>query len=141
MELRQDGVADRRGDRRSRGDVSLQSVCVPVRLEKWSSPLPYRCHVCNFGAKFHCECSAIELLWGRGKHNLRSICDFPLEGLRCNSRQAFLDVPLLTICRFFRKSRDYMRAYREGHPTLSAEEHIKIHKSHRRPVPSEFLRY
>ena len=57
-----------------------------------------RSHVCVFGAKFHCECSAIELLWGRGK--LEARCDFSLEGLRRNSLQAFLDVPLLTIRRF-----------------------------------------
>ena len=114
----------------------LEMSCAKTLLEE---VIEQKGHMCIFGAKFHCECSAIELLWGRGKHNLRQKCDFSLESLRQNSRQAFLDVALLTIRKFFRKCRSYMRAYREGHTAISAEAQVKIYKSHRRPAPSEFL--
>ena len=96
-------------------------------------------HMCVFGTKFHCECAAIELPWGLGKQNLRSRCDFSLDGLRQNSLWTFLDVPLLTVRKFFQKARDYMRAYCEGHMTLTAEKKVLQYKSHRRPAPSEFL--
>ena len=93
----------------------------------------------HFLSKFHCECSAIELLWGRGKYELRSTCDFSLDGLRKNSLQAFLNVSLLTIRKFYRKAPNYMTAYRAGHMALEAEKQVKKYKSHRHPAPSEFI--
>ena len=48
-----------------------------------------RGHLCVFGPKFHCECSAIELLWGCGKFDLCSRCDYSSQSLRRKSLQAF----------------------------------------------------
>lgn len=131
------------------GKKKDQAKSMVARLEKCVDMQGAKClleemiegrgHVCIFSPKFHCECSAIELLWGRGKFELRSRCDYSLESLRQNSVQAFLDVPLLTIRKFFRKARNYMAAYREGVNALAAESKVKKYKSHRRPAPSGFL--
>ena len=129
--------------KRSRWSLGWRSALISNRqslcCRRWSRTA-VTC-VCVFGAKYHCECAPIALLWGRGKHDLRARCDFSLDGLRRNNLQAFLDVPLLSIRKFFRKSRDYMRAYREGHMTLSAEKRVSEYKSHRRPAPSELLNH
>ena len=121
--------------------VATLENCLDFQMAKTllEEEIEGRGHQCIFSPKYHCECSAIELLWGRGKYDLRSKCDSSLDGLRNHSREAFLGVSLNTIRKFFRKARNYMQAYREGMNALGAERQLKVYKSHRRPAPSDFL--
>ncbi len=83
--------------------------------------------------KFHCELNSIERVWGQAKRQTRSVCDYSLSGLRSAVRPALDSVSTDLIRKYFRKSRDYARAYNAG-TSIGVEMVIalKTYKSHRR---------
>ena len=69
----------------------------------------------HFIPKFHCEMNPIERVWGQAKRYTRAHTNFTIAGLR-NIIQPGLDsVSVDLIRKYFRKAREYERAYREGH--------------------------
>ena len=90
-------------------------------------------HRVMFIPKFHCELNPIERVWCHPKSYTRSRCDYSFVGLE-NIIDAALDsvtVDLMT--NFFRKVREYHRAYREGNSIRNDMKKImKQYKSHRR---------
>ena len=71
-------------------------------------------HIGLFLPKFHCELNPIERIWGEAKRYSRKYTNFTLPRLR-NILPAALDsVSVTTIRKYFRKARDYQRAYIEG---------------------------
>jgi len=86
-----------------------------------------------FIPKFHCELNPIERVWAQSKQYTRAHCDYSFKGLEDTIGPALDSVTVDMIRKFFRKMRDYLQAYREGHiagPEL--EKAIKTYKSHRR---------
>ena len=86
-----------------------------------------------FIPKFHCELNPIEACWGQSKRYTRAHCDYSFQGLERTVNPGLNSVTLDQIRKFFRKTRDTMRAYREGvsaGPDL--EKALKQYKSHRR---------
>ena len=96
----------------------------PYILEKYINS---KGHIMKFLPKFHVEFSAIEPVWGYAKakcsgkvHNY-----WPQE-----EHQACVSLQLMR--KYFRKCREYMRAYREGHSVGKAVEFArKVYKRHR----------
>ena len=90
-----------------------------------------------FIPKFHCELNPIERVWAQSKKYTRAHCDYSFKGLEDTIIPALDSVNLDTIRKFFRKMRDYIKAYKEGFtagPEL--ENAVKKYKSHRR-VPED----
>ena len=86
-----------------------------------------------FIPKFHCELNPIERVWGQSKKYTRAHCNYSFAGLENTLEQSLDNIPVDTIRRFFRKTRDYMTAYREGltlGPQMEAA--LKQYKSHRK---------
>ena len=86
-----------------------------------------------FIPKFYCELNPIEASWGQSKRYTRSHCDYSFPGLEKNINPGLNSVTLDQIRKYFRKMRETMHAYREGHtagPEL--EKALKQYKSHRR---------
>ena len=83
--------------------------------------------------KFHCELNSIERVWGQGKRETRAMCDYSMAGLRSAIRPALDSVSLDLIRKYFRKSRDYARAYACG-TAIGSEmaSMLKKYKSNRR---------
>ena len=81
-------------------------------LEKY---LIGRGHKVIMTPKFHCELNPIERVWGEGKRYSRAYTNFTMPGLRHILPQALDSVSVTSIRKYFRKARDYERAYREGH--------------------------
>lgn len=99
-----------------------------------------RGHRVKFTPKFHCELQPIELYWAQGKRQARASCNYTIVSLRKCVRPALDSVPLSTIRKYFRKMRDYMRAYLEGKSAgVEVESAVKLYKSHRRPVQFDSL--
>ena len=83
--------------------------------------------------KFHCELNPIERVWGQAKRYSRAYTNFTLPGLRRILPQALDSVSVTSIRKYFRKARDYEKAYREGHAAgKEVENAVKRYKSHRR---------
>lgn len=92
-----------------------------------------RGHQVIFIPKFHCELNPIERVWGQAKRYTRSYTNFTLPGLKKIIEPALDSVTIDKIRKYFRKSRDYGRAYREGHEAgKMLENAVKKYKSHRR---------
>jgi hypothetical protein len=83
--------------------------------------------------KFHCELNPIERVWGQAKRYSCAYINFTLPGLRRILPQALDSVSVTSIRKYFRKARDYEKAYREGHAAgKEVENAVKRYKSHRR---------
>ena len=94
-------------------------------------------HRVLFLPKFHPELNPIERVWGKAKVYAKDKCDYTFNGLRNVIIPAFNSVSTDDIRKFFRKSRDYAHAYREGSTALEADSKIKEYKSHRRVPETE----
>ena len=73
-----------------------------------------RGHYCMFIPKFHCELDPIERVWGKAKQYTRSHCDYSFPGLQANIVPAIESVSTDTIRKYYRRVREYIKAYREG---------------------------
>ena len=82
-----------------------------------------------FIPKFYCELNPIERVWGQSKKYTRAHCNYSF--VENTLEQSLDNIPIDTIRRFFRKTRDYMTGYREGltlGPQMEAA--LKKYKSH-----------
>ena len=94
-------------------------------------------HVCMFLPKFHCELNPIERCWCQAKRYLRAHCNYTFQGLQKTIPKALDSVQIDSIKKFFRKSREYMFAYIEGHVAgHKLDEQVKTYSSHRRVGPN-----
>ncbi len=92
-----------------------------------------RGHRAMFVPKFHCELNPIESCWCHSKRYTRSHCNYTFPGLQATINQSLDCVTLDMISKFFRKTRETMRAYREGlTPGPEMTNALKKYKSHRR---------
>lgn len=88
---------------------------------------------CYFLPKFHCELNPIERVWGQSKRYSRAHSNFTFAKLREIINPALDSVTLDLIRRYYRKVRDYERAYVEGNTAgKEVEAAVKLYKSHRR---------
>ena len=90
-----------------------------------------RGHTCMFIPKFHCELNASERNWCHAKKYSRKHSNGSITRLRKIVPVA-LDTCTPELKKFFGKTRDYLRAYREGHTCWSVDNAVKQYKSHRR---------
>lgn len=94
--------------------------------------------------KYHCELNPIEYVWGGGKRKFRKINDHTWPGLRKRAKKCFVELPLQTVAKLFRKARDLMRALSDGNDSTSMYIYVKQEckqarakgKSHWRPPAS-----
>ena len=99
-----------------------------------------RGHVAIFVPKFHCELNPIERVWGQSKRYCRAYTNFTLPKLREILHPALDSVSVDLIRKYFRKIRDYERAYNEGVKAgREVEEAVKKYKSHRRVFSETIL--
>ena len=94
--------------------------------------------LCFFLPKFHCKLNPIERVWGQSKHYCRAHTNFSLAKLRelLNPALDFVSVELMR--KFFRKTREYEKAYLEGKKAgKEVEIAIKQYKSHRRVLSED----
>ena len=90
-----------------------------------------RGHRVMFIPKFHCELNPIERVWCHAKTYTRTHCDYTFLGVEKIIETALDLVTLNLIRKFFRKAREYHRAYREGNTIGSDMKKIlKQYKSH-----------
>ena len=88
---------------------------------------------CHFLSKFHCELNPIERVWGQSKRYSRAHTNFTFAKLRETINPALDSVSVDLIRKFFRKVREYERAYLEGNKAgKEVEAAVKQYKSHRR---------
>ena len=91
-----------------------------------------RGHLCMFFPKFHCELNASERNWCHAKKHSRKYSNGSITRLPKIVPEA-LDTCTPELNRkFFRKSRDYLRAYHEGHTYWNVDKAVKRYKSHRK---------
>ena len=96
-------------------------------------------HLVVFIPKFHCEFNPIERVWGQAKVYCRKYTNFKIQRLREIINPALDSVSTDTIRKYFRKTAEYEKAYREGKQAgKEVEEAVKLYKSHRR-VFSELI--
>ena len=108
-----------------------------TKVEKY---LTDRGHRVIFIPKFHCELNPIERCWGHAKRYTREHCDYTFAGLERIVNPALNNVSVDLIRKYFRKVREIMRGYREGHtPGPDLETALKQYKSHRRVSGAENL--
>lgn len=119
------------------------SECLDFKLQKSAlqEHIENRGHICDFLAKYHPELSPIERSWAMSKKYFRGRCKFTYADMLVKIRKSLLDPlihPLKMIRRFFRKTRDYLRAYQNGSTTFNdVKIALKKYKGHRVPPPSE----
>ena len=95
-----------------------------------------RGHRVMFILKFHCEINPIEHVWCHAKQYTRAHCDYSFQGLEQITALHSVDVEMIR--EFFRKVREYHRAYREGiHIAKEIKKTLKVYKSHRWVSESE----
>lgn len=87
--------------------------------------------------QFHPELNPIERCWGKAKQYARAHCDYSFPSLLGIASDAVASVSLDLMRKYFRKVRDYHRAYIEGKDVLEAQTLVKKYKSHRRLPASE----
>ena len=90
-----------------------------------------------FIPKFHCEVSPIKCVWCHAKRYTRAHCDYTFQGFEQTIEQALDSVNVEMIRKYFRKVRDYHRAYRNNR--YRSAENFKKYKSHRRVTEVEDL--
>lgn len=89
-------------------------------------------HRVLFIPKFHCEINPIEKVWCQAKKYTRANCDYTFVGLEKTIVPALNSINVDLIQKFFRKTREYHRAYREGKQMTEMKNILKHYKSHRR---------
>ena len=67
-----------------------------------------------FLPKFHCELNPIEQVWGQSKRYCRGHTNFTLVKLRDILNPALDSVTVDLMRKYFRKAREYERAYLKG---------------------------
>jgi len=72
-------------------------------------------HKVFFLCKFHPELNPIERIWAQSKQYTKAYCKYTLPSLRKTIPDGLDTVTLENIKKFYRKARDYMFAYLEGH--------------------------
>ena len=92
-----------------------------------------------FLPKFHPELNPIERVWGKAKVYTRDRCDYTFPSLHRMVTPALASVSLDQIRKYFRKSRDYVNAFKDGHTGYKADEVIKDYRSHRRVPETESM--
>ena len=108
-----------------------------TRAEELISRHGYRC---IFLPKYHCELNPIERVWGQAKRFTRANCDYTYGGLEKTITPAFESVSIELIRKYFRRVREYHRAYREGNcGGVEVESAVKLYKSHRRVPETEIV--
>ncbi|CAB1096764.1 unnamed protein product [Ectocarpus sp. CCAP 1310/34] len=93
--------------------------------------------------KYHCECSLIELVWGRAKDWTRKNCTYSLECLRKNVPLSFRsekDRQAVSVVQgYCKKAYTHALMYRETRVEgPEGKKTYKKYKSHRRPTPKEW---
>ena len=84
----------------------------------------------------------IEQVWGQAKRYTRAHINFTIPGLRNIIEPGLDSVSVDLIRKYFRKAREYERAYREGHQAgMEVEMALKQYKSHRRSLYETELLY
>ena len=71
-------------------------------------------HRVMFIPKFHCEINPIERVWCRSKQYTRAHCDYTFPGLEQTIELALDSVDVQLMRKYFRKVREYHRAYRNN---------------------------
>ena len=91
-------------------------------------------HRILFIPAFHPELNPIERVWGLAKAYAREHCDYTFRGLQNIITPAFNNVTLDNMRKYFRKSRDNMRAYtnEEVNTGADADVVVKAYSSHRK---------
>ena len=92
-----------------------------------------------FLPKFHPELNPIERVWGKAKVYTRDRCDYSFPSLQRMVAPALASVTLDQIRKYFRKSRDYVNAFKDGHTGYEADKVIKDYRSHRRVPETESM--
>ena len=88
-------------------------------------------HRYTFLPKYHCELNPIERVWGQAKRYIRANCDYTFSGLEKMITLALDSVRVDLIRKYFRRVREYHRAYREGKSGgTEVETAVKLYKSH-----------
>ena len=95
-------------------------------------------HRVMFIPKFHCEINPIERVWCQAKKYTRTNCDYTFVGLDKTIVPALNSVTVELIRKFFRKTSEHHRAYREGTQMSEMKRILKQYKSHRR-VPESAI--
>ena len=87
----------------------------------------------TFLPNFHCELNPIERVWGQAKKYSRAHTNFTLVQLRTIIDPALDSVPTDLIRKYFRRVKEYERAYLDGKKAgKELEQAVKVFKSHRR---------
>eukprot|EP00733_Pompholyxophrys_punicea_P002077 Pompholyxophrys_punicea_v1_NODE_1381_length_749_cov_5.442363.p1 type:complete len:108 gc:universal NODE_1381_length_749_cov_5.442363:164-487(+) len=89
-------------------------------------------HRVLFLPKYHCELASMERVWCHIKYFVRQECDYTYPSLKEHVPKCLDKIDVDMIRKFFRKSRDYGRAYSNGATCTSVETEVKKFKSHRR---------
>ncbi len=101
-----------------------------TKVEKLVSSRGYRA---IFILKFHCELNPIESCWCHSKRYTQSHCDYTFPGLLATINDSLNSVTLDMIRKFYRKTRETMKAYRAGlTPGPEMTKALKTYKNHRR---------
>jgi hypothetical protein len=86
-----------------------------------------------FIPKFHCEFNPIERVWGQAKAYCKKYTNFTIGRLRNIIEPALDSVGTDLIRKYYRKSMEYEKAYKEGKKAGNeVEKAVKLYKSHRR---------
>ena len=86
-----------------------------------------------FLPKFHCELNPIERVWGQAKKYSRAHTNFTFIRLRTIIDPSLDSVSVDLIQKYFRRMREYERAYLEEKQVgKELEQAVKVFKSHRR---------
>ena len=93
-----------------------------------------------FIPKFHCEINPIECVWCSAKQYTRACCDYTFQGLEQTIKKALDSVNVEMIRKYFRKVREYHKAYRNNIEIgKEMQKALKVYKSHRRISETEQL--
>jgi transposase len=131
--LEERGVNTRGMNRQDMKDELASHSDFKDELTIVESFLRSKSHGCFFLPKFHCELNPIKRCWGQAKRYTRAHCNYTIQGLRRIIPKGLDSVTLENIQHFFRKSREYMYDYLEGHVAgQKLEEQMMTYRSHRR---------